>query len=540
MADSSADHGSKGGARRQLTPDDATTLAARGISVAEAQRQLALLADPPPAIELDRPCTVGDGIVRLRDDEHPGLLERFAAAASGGRFSRFVPASGAASRMFQQLSRCASGDDDGEDAQALERFFTELHRFAFAEDLRRAVEAAGRDFETARRSRDRQVLRTLLDDDGLGYRHLPKGLIPFHRDADSPAATGRTAIEEHLRESAETLTSASSEETPGGPPCRIHFTVPGHQQELCRRVFDALAHRLERETGTPYDISFSVQAPDTDTLALDDAGRPFRDASGDLLFRPGGHGALIANLRGWATAPGVDLVYIKNIDNIQPAAGRAVAVHWKRLLGGYLLELESQVVPIVDGCRDGSLDGSALDDALDFVCHRLAAPRPDGWAQWTVDGRRKHLVERLERPLRVCGVVVNQGEPGGGPFWVRHRTDDGSSRTSLQIVETSQIDVSVDQQADILAAASHFNPVDIVCRLRSADGNVFDLPSFVDPDTVFVSRKSQHGRPLVALERPGLWNGAMARWNTVFVEVPAATFAPVKTVFDLLRPEHRA
>ena len=516
-----------------FTERDEETLAARGISLQEAQRQLGLLQTPPPAIQLDRPCRVDDGIYQIDAADHVSLLQDFAQAAGGGRFSRFVPASGAASRMFKDLNRHLAGDDDEAAQEASQQFFAGLHDFAFYGDLRRAAEAAGVDLEAARQSQDPTLVRLLLETDGLGLRQLPKGLIPFHRGDDG---RGHTAVEEHLRESAEVLALGASEDTGDVPPCRLHFTVPGAQQELCHGVFDKLAQHLEAELGQSFDITTSVQAPDTDTLALDQDGGPLRSDDGGLIFRPGGHGALIKNLRRWATAPGVDLVFVKNIDNMQPASRRDVPVLWKRLLGGFLVHLERTVVELEQGCLDGSLAGSRLDDGLDFLVHHLAAPRPGDWLQWSQDQRRQHLLDRLHRPLRVCGVVPNTGETGGGPFWVRH--DDGTC--SPQIVETSQIDRKNPQQETILQGATHFNPVDVVCRLRSRQGEVFALPDYVDPSTVFVAHKSHHGRPILALERPGLWNGAMAHWNTVFVEVPAATFAPVKSVFDLLKPEHQA
>lgn len=516
-------------------PRDVQDLKARGIAVDEAERQVRWLQTPPPAIVLDRPCRPGDGVHQLPESEHEALLATFAEAARGGRFSRFVPASGAASRMFQQLTRCLAADPDADDRAAAERFFDQLPNFAFYGDLHTAATAAGIDLETARRRRDPVLIRLLLDDDGLGFRRLPKGLIPFHQG--SAPGTGRSAVEEHLRESADVVAATQNGTAEGdtAPPCRLHFTVPGTQQELCRAAFDRLAAQLLETTGARFDISFSVQSPDTDTLALDADGDPLRDADGGLVFRPGGHGALINNLRRWATAPGVDLVFIKNIDNIQPASRRSVPVRWKQLLGGYLLSLESRLLEHMAACRQASSEATRLDEALDFLTDELSATRPDDWFRWTLETRRQHLLQGLQRPLRVCGVVPNTGDPGGGPFWVRH----GDGRCTPQIVETSQIDRDDPQQAAVLAAATHFNPVDIVCRLRSHEGEVFDLPSFVDPSTVFIADKTRDGRPIKALERPGLWNGAMAHWNTVFVEVPAATFAPVKAVFDLLRPEHR-
>jgi hypothetical protein len=304
--------------------------------------------------------------------------------------------------------------------------------------------------------------------DGLAFATLPKALIPFHRDGEA----SWTPFEEQLEEALATVPSASG-------PTRVHFTVSSDARDLFR---EALAAALRARPGIAFDVGFSEQSPATDTLAADSENRPFRDASGALVFRPGGHGALLANLQ--ATAG--DVVLVKNIDNVQHRSRRETTLLWKKLLTGFLLRAERQ--------------------------------------------RKDH-----HRPLRVCGVVRNEGEPGGGPFWVRGH--DG--RATLQIVEASEVDLSSPEQKAILSAATHFNPVDLVCLLRDPSRRPYDLGSFVNPSAVFFAKKSKDGRELKALERPGLWNGGMAEWETHFVEVPAETFSPVKTILDLLRPAHQ-
>ncbi|HQQ79608.1 MAG TPA: DUF4301 family protein, partial [Thermoanaerobaculia bacterium] len=369
---------------------------------------------------------------------HAGLLALADEAARAGRLTKFVPASGAASRMFAFL--LAGGEETAE----RKRFFESREAFAFGSSGDLAALAA-----------------------------RPKALVPFHTYADGP----RTPFEEHLHEAAGTVRDAAG-------LCRVHFTVsPEHRKAFEDRLAE-VRPRVERATGARFSVSFSEQSPATDTIAGGADGGPFRTASGGLLFRPGGHGALLKNLGDVARAGG-DVVLVKNVDNVVPDARRGPTLLWKRLLTGLLVKLERE--------------------------------------------------SRRDRPIRVCGVVRNEGEPGGGPFWV-----SGPRGETLQIVESAQVDLADPAQAAIWKTATHFNPVDLACSLRDALGQPFDLGPFVDESAVFIAEKTHEGMPLKALERPGLWNGAMAFWETVFVEVPKETFAPVKTVLDLLRPEHRA
>ncbi len=516
--------GGRGGAAG-LTAADFEQLRARGIEPAEAERQLALLRDPPAPAALVRPCTPGDGILRLGEAERARLAERWERAAAAGRVSVFVPASGAASRMFPAPSAVLE--------RAALDFVAGLDGLALAGELRSALAAAGRPgVEECRESGDyRPLLATLLGTGpgDLGYGERPKGLIPFHRYPAEGGVEVRTPFEEHLIEAAGHARDAEGR-------CRLHFTVAPEHEAAFRALLAGVAPRLGGRAGASFEVGFSHQSPATDTLAIDLEGRPFRLDDGTLLLRPGGHGALLANLAHRA-AEGADLVAIKNIDNVVPDRLRPPVVAWKRALGGLLVEVQERNHDLLarleaDRYRDSEPDPTLLAEAEAFCAETLDRPLPPAPAA----ARREAAIDRLDRPLRVCGMVPNAGEPGGGPFWVAGR--DGG--VSPQIVEKAEIDLADPGQAAILAAATHFSPVDLACALRDRRGRPYDLASFADPEAVFIAEKSHAGRPLRALERPGLWNGAMARWNTLFVEIPGETFAPVKTVLDLLRAEHRA
>jgi hypothetical protein len=450
-----------------FSDQDLQQLRQRGITPEEAESQMRLLRHAPPPVVLDRACTVGDGIVQLDEAEHDDLLHAGREAGAAGRVQKFVPASGAATRMFKDLIGALASDGPPSATPAARAFFDRLDAYPFAELLRNRTGLTG---AVVSEDDQRTVLWTLLQ--SMRYGELPKALIPFHR---RPVL--RTAFEEHLLDGLRYTRSATG-------VARTHFTVAPEFRADFERHLAEVAPRVVNAITEPATLAvdFSEQHPSTDTLAATLDGEPFRTADGALLFRPAGHGALLKNLE----ALEGDIVVIKNIDNVLPFERSDEAIRWKQLLIGYLVSRHS-----------GSPD---------------------------------------DRPRRVCGVVRNDGEPGGAPFWVIH--EDG--RRSMQIVEASQVDLGNPAQRRIFESATHFNPVDIVCALRAANGRPFDLEAFVDPSAVFRSTKSYDGQDLVALERPGLWNGAMAWWDTTFVEVPASTFAPVKTVFDLLRPEHQS
>jgi hypothetical protein len=517
----------------ELTDADREQLAAVGISTREAQRQLRLLASPPSFQRLVRPAVVDDGIVRIPTEGVAELHAMHAQAARECRLTKFVPASGAATRMFRELLAFHAGDDRGTTwddvkrqaatgqaaAAALETLLAEIRRFAFHDVLEALVHQEGEELDLlAEDGAYSEILDALLGPQGLNYAQLPKGLLKFHAYPDGC----RTAFEEHLVEAADYVMDADG-------TCRLHFTVSPEHQPAFDSLLDAVRGRFFARYGARLDVGFSVQKASTDTLAIDVDDQPIRDDSGRLLLRPGGHGALIENLNDLAG----DLVFVKNIDNVQPDWRKGATLDWKRTLAGYLLQLQRRAFDYITRLRTPDVSDDMLDETERFAREQLnVASGPTGG---TRDARREALLDRLDRPLRVCGVVSNTGEPGGGPFWVCQ--SDGT--IDLQIVEGAQIEPGNDEQQAILRDSTHFNPVDLVCGVRDVDGRPFDLPRFIDPDAVIVTEKSTAGRTLKALERPGLWNGAMSRWNTVFVEVPLETFSPVKSVLDLLRPEHQ-
>ncbi|HVS12636.1 MAG TPA: DUF4301 family protein [Thermoanaerobaculia bacterium] len=479
--------------------EDRRSLEERGISGQEAERQLALLRTPPPPTRLDRAATVGDGIERLGAGGERERMDAFDAIVAAQRLTRFVPASGAATRMFRDLLEEL---DEPSEHSAIERLIAALPSLPFDPMLEQAIAATGVDLATAeaRPAAARRLAEALLrgDGDGQGLAELPKGLIPFHRARSQAGRVLLSPAEEHV---AETVALA-------GRSARLHFTVaPEHEERFAEllRAFDPAA-----------EVGFSQQLPATDTLALTEDGRPLRDEDGKLVLRPGGHGALIGNLE---RAPS-DVVAIRNIDNVLRADRRDERQLWNRRLIGELALFERQVHGALEALHRRRDPAAALR-----VAERLGTPGDDA----------DEVARALDRPLRVCGMVENLGEPGGGPFWVA----GNGSHPALQIVESSQIDSADPTQAETAASATHFNPADLVCSLRRWDGGRFELDPLVDPETSFVATKSHQGRPIRALERPGLWNGAMAGWLTRFVELPASTFAPVKTVWDLLRPEHQ-
>ena len=414
-----------------------------------------------PALDIVGPASVKDGIMKLsrqQQDEYIALWQQY--LDEGHSVLKFVPASGAASRMFKNLFEYL---DNGEDNAFMQEFFAGKDKFAFAPELE------GKE--------GREAVRYLLED--MNYGKLPKGLLLFHKYRDG----ARTPALEHLVEGA--LYAASN------GVVRLHFTVSHEHLPLFRKHIADNLKKFEDKYSVKYEITFSEQQPSTDTLAANPDGTPFRTKDGKLLFRPGGHGALIHNLN----EQDADIVFIKNIDNVVPDRLKKDTVRYKQVLAGVLVEEQKRVFARL---QDPSLSAEER--------------------------------ERLNRPIRVCGVVKNTGEPGGGPFLVRE--EDGS--ISRQILESRQI-----EDKSLMAKSTHFNPVDLVCSLRDAEGKHYDLPKYVDPKTGFISSKSKDGKELLALELPGLWNGAMSRWNTIFVEVPVSTFNPVKTVNDLLREQHQ-
>jgi hypothetical protein len=516
--------------RHLLTEEERAEILAHGLDLTDVERQLELYANPPDFVRLLRPCTRGDGIRVLEVAEQQRLASLFDDAVRSREVVKFVPASGAASRMFKtplsylhspgpvrrsDLAIAATAGDSA--ADELLRLLDGLERFAFFDELNASMADSGLDLLAVARDGDvRSLLEHLLAEKWMGYAELPKALLKFHGYDDA----NRTALEEHLVEAAVYARGQ-------GDVCRLHFTVSPEHRAGFEVLLAEVRSRYEEQYGVTYEISFSIQKASTDVLAVGLDGKPFRERAGDMLFRPGGHGALIENL----DEIDADIIFIKNIDNVVPDHAKGPTYLWKEVLGGLAVELQDQVF---EHCRvlESGGDGNAIAAALDFLDRSLQTPLP---TEITTEGERLSFALRmLDRPVRVCGMVPNTGEPGGGPFWVSTK-----GRVSVQVVETSEVDPDCKAQTALLARSTHFNPVDLVCAVRRRDGRARTLLKHVDPDAVFLVAKSKDGRPLRSLERPGLWNGAMSDWNTVFVEVPIETFAPVKTVDALLDRTHQ-
>jgi hypothetical protein len=507
-----------------LNAEDIKQTEAAGLSAEEVQNQWDVLKRGVPFLKLSRACTAGDGIKilsQLELKESAGTYER----KSGSREpTKFVPASGAASRMFEPLLSYYYGGSDQKDREPQDaevgRFFKELRKFAFFEDLRAVLAAKGLDADgLCRQKQYRKILSGLFEKEGLHYARLPKGLIQFHAYPDH----SRTAIEEHLAEAVHYVRDA-------GGTCRVHFTLSAEHRDAVRSHLQGVLGRYTKDQ-VRWKVEDSIQKKSTDTIAVDTAGDLFRRKDQRLLFRPGGHGALIQNLN----ELNGDIVFIKNIDNVTTEARRQETYLYKKALGGYLIRLQDKAFEFLRALEGGGLSETQLRNCFRFVDEELGYGLPADFHAMPPGEKEKNLHGALHRPLRVCGMVKSRGEPGGGPFWVM----GGDGRVTRQIVESLQVDMFDPEQKKIFQSATHFNPVDLVCGLRDYRNHPFDLTKFVDSRTWFISEKYQEGRKLKALERPGLWNGAMGFWHTVFVEVPSSTFTPVKTVNDLLRPEHQ-
>lgn len=506
-----------------FTARDLEQLEARGISLEEAEAQVTAIRQGFPYLEILASASLEQGIISNDAEEEARYMELWEHYLESRDASvyKMVPASGAASRMFKMLFAFLEADYQEPQTEAERRFFEELPHFAFYELLGEAcLRSHWKSIPKLIAQGDyKSIVETLLLPKGLGYGSKPKGLLTFHR-YDKVV---RTALEEHFVEGA--LYARDREGR-----VRLHFTIsPEHQRDF-ESLVARIRERYEEHYGVRYEVSFSQQAPATDTLALNPDGSLFRREDTSLLFRPGGHGSLIRNLN----ALDADVVFIKNIDNVVLDQYKGATVMYKKYLGGILIALRQQIFGYLQQLERSKVSHSQLEEMLQFVERTLGIRRPaelEDEASLT-----PWLRAKLNRPIRVCGMVRNEGEPGGGPFIIREA--DGSS--SLQILESSQINMADEQQRELLATGSYFNPVDLVCSLRDWQGKPFDLERYVNPKTAFIAHKSLEGRPLLALERPGLWNGAMHDWNTAFVEVPLETFNPVKEVNDLLRPEHQA
>ncbi len=506
-----------------LEQKDLDLLKQKGIAPATVEAQLARFATGFPYLRLKASAKVGEGIMQLSGSQQDLAVDRWNRfLADGGSVCKFVPASGAASRMFKALFAFVNGEDsipaEGSDVANL---IASIDKTPFYDELNRVVvNLHGKNIHTLlEEKRYKDIIAAIILPEGLNYGNLPKAVLSFHR---YPDGTVRTPLEEQLMEGAQTAAVDGK--------VNLHFTVSAAHQGLFADKLAVAVPKFENATGLKYNVSTSEQKPSTDTIAAALDNSPFRDDNGNLVFRPGGHGALIENLNDIDAT----VVFIKNIDNVVPDSQRAATVHSKKVLAGTLILAHDKVEEYLRALREGSRDEQLLSAVVEFLKSTFSISS-DKFDSLKGDALAEMLIGLLNRPLRVCGMVRNEGEPGGGPFIAYN--PDGTA--SPQILESTQIDTSVDEYKNIMSQATHFNPVDLVCYIRNIDGDKFNLPEYVDPETGFISSKSLGGRELRALELPGLWNGAMSNWLTIFVEVPGASFNPVKTVNDLLRPAHQ-
>lgn len=476
-----------------FTEKDLQQISAHGLTVEAVEHQIENFRKGFPSLKVVSAASPADGIVVLSAEQAAAYAEKFENRDAQTTVAKFVPASGAATRMFKELFEFVNEDKRG---KGIDTLLQNIEKFAFYPELKQVVA----DFS------DEKAVVSAIIKQGLGYGSLPKGLVTFH----AYESGARKAVEEHLVEGA--LYGAAN------GVVRLHFTVSPEHEGAFKALLSEKTAIYEERFGVKYDISFSQQKSSTDTIAVNPDNTPFRTDAGELLFRPAGHGALLENLN----EIDASVIFVKNIDNVTTDALRADTVLYKKALAGLLLELQAEAFAMLKALNEGSADVAAV---AEFVEKKLCVKLPEN-----CDAAL--LKALLARPIRVCGMVRNEGEPGGGPFWVANA--DGTQ--TLQIAESSQISA---EDMHLMKDATHFNPVDLVCGVYAADGGKYDLRNFTDPETGFISSKSSGGRELRAQELPGLWNGAMANWNTIFVDVPISTFSPVKVVQDLLRPQHQ-
>ncbi len=504
---------------RFFSEEDLKAIAAKGIHHTEILRQLEIFRRGVEPIKLIRPARIGDGIVQVIQEEKEPLVSLHNQAARRGRMLKFVPASGAASRMFKDWESCyRRGRFDSDESAA--KFLQDIVKFAFYDNLKHVMASDGKDVGGfVRDKKCADILEYILTPKGLNYAWLPKALLKFH----IYPGHNRTAMEEHLVEAAFYVRDNRN-------VCKIHFTISGEHESQFKGLLHQVRGDYENLFGVNYEVAVTLQPRSTDTIATDMESRPFRNGSGRILFRPGGHGALLQNLN----AIDGDIIFLKNIDNVVPDRLKDITVLYKKILGGYLVRLQDKIFRMLNLLDGGSVDDAQLSQIIRFCREELFMSFPDGFRNQSASIQREHIFQKLNRPLRVCGMVRNEGEPGGGPFWI----EDTDGTQSLQIVEQNQIDPHSEGQQDIWRNSTHFNPVDLVCGVRNYRSEKFDLNLYANRGAVSISTKPHENGELKVLELPGLWNGSMALWNTVFVEVPLETFNPVKTVDDLLRKSH--
>lgn len=503
-----------------FTEEDLKYIENRGNSLNKIKQQLFYFKNGIPQTNLVKPATIGDGITSLSPNELHDYVSYFDTQKEGYSIEKFVPASGAASRMFKFLSSFLNEFDKENQTinsyinttgnKDLEIFIYGLKNFPFYSELKAKTIELFPDYYT--QTNDLKVhflITTLLSEKGLNYAQKPKGILPFHVNNINCL----TPVEENILEA--DFYKSENKKT------KIHFTI----NEEFQAEFKNITNKFE-----DFEINYSYQSLNSDTIAVNLDNSLFRLEDNSLFFRPGGHGALIENLNNLQS----ELIFLKNIDNVAQNNKKVIS-NYKKVLGAIIIKTQKQIFNYLTLLEAKEISDLILQELIHFTENQLSFPLPEDFKHFKKSYKIEYITKVLNRPIRVCGMVKNEGEPGGGPFWVR----DEKGRETLQIVESSQINFSNENQSRIAKSATHFNPVDIVCSVYDYKGNKFNLYDFIDHNAAFITEKTKNGNPVKAFELPGLWNGAMAKWTTIFVEVPLETFNPVKTVNDLLKPAHQ-
>ncbi len=509
----------------KFSEKDNQQLISKGIAKDKVLGQIESFKEGIPFVNLDKAAIVTEGISKFSDDEEKELVDNFENSKKDLTLLKFVPASGAASRMFKAFFSFLEKYDPKEESiedyfsrtedKAVKTFLDGMKDLPFYEIIEKRIKGKA----TTKGEELYLFIEDMLRDTGLNYGFYPKGLLPFHNYGDFAA----TPFEEHLKEAA--LYASTNKEA------NLHFTISEQHGDMFNAEFDKIKERVSASTNTSFNVSYSFQKPSTDTIAVTMDNDLFRNADGSLLFRPGGHGALIENLN----EQDADVIFIKNIDNVIKDEFINTVADSKKVLAGLLLKVQEKAfkyAAILDENKD--LEEGLISEIQVFVEKGLNVKFNESFENASVSEKIETLKSKINRPIRICGMVKNEGDPGGGPFWINDRNG-----ISLQIIESAQVDVDDKDQFGIMSNATHFNPVDLICGVKNYKGEKYNLLEFVDEKQGFITEKTKDGKELKALELPGLWNGAMAFWNTIFVEVPIITFNPVKTVTDLLKPAHQ-
>lgn len=511
-----------------FTDQDIQQIKNHGLTLEEVKIQVKNITSGIPYSNLLEAAIVGNGIIKITSEKQQKYIDAFEANRNQITICKFVPASGAATRMFHFLFQFLNEFDEKQDSIAsyLEKnkdfsvFLENLEKFPFFDIVREKIIECHPDFDALTLGKKSVLfVKTMLDANQLNYSFYPKALLPFHKYGK----TVSTAFQEHLLES--TMYAKVQDKAD------LHFTISEEHTDLFKTELQSIKKKLEKDTNTTFKLSFSHQNKATDTIAITSKNELFKSKEGKLVFRQSGHGALIKNLN----TLDYDVIFIKNIDNIAVAKKNIAISNYKKMLGGILLQKQQQTFKYLQRLDDPEISEDELNNIKLFIINQLNIDINDTYLNFTLEEKKTFLHSKLNRPIRVCGMVKNEGEPGGGPFWVKHF----SGTVSLQIVEFAQIDFENEQQKNIVNGATHFNPTDLVCGVKNYKGEKFDLTKYVDSDAAFITKKSQNATTIKAFELPGLWNGSMAYWNSIFVEIPVSCFNPVKTLNDLLKLAHQ-